>query len=186
MTNEQSEIPLVMSDELSLGTATSFMDAGPVSKTSLESERFGLLADHAKPLEEDRRMEEWIASNLDLGDDAPPVPRSPWIRLIDGLPGMKRARQRKPPPKRGRDFDARLVEISCGVQARGDRGPADRQKPCQGGSCPRAGLRSPGPDRGWQSPCRSQLPGRRKVGELGDCRGSKRPAGCASRPTAAH
>ena len=37
-------------------------------------------------------MEEWIASNLDLDLNLEyrPEPRSPWFRLIDGLPGMKR------------------------------------------------------------------------------------------------
>jgi anti-anti-sigma factor len=96
MTNEQTEIPLVTGSELSLGLGFPLMDTGTVSMTSLESERFGLLAAPAKPLLKDRRMEQWIASNLDLGDDAPPVPRSPWTRLIAGLPGLKRA------PKGGR------------------------------------------------------------------------------------
>ena len=94
MTNQQSEIPLVIGDQLSRGFADPLTDAGLISKTSLESERFGLLAAPPKPLDKDRRMEEWIASNLDLGGEAsPPVSRSPWIRLIDGLPGMKRVPQ---------------------------------------------------------------------------------------------
>ena len=73
MTNEQSEIPLAMDDELSHGARRLLpMDAEPVSRTSLESERFGLLAAPESLVDKDRRMEEWIASNLDLGDDAPP------------------------------------------------------------------------------------------------------------------
>jgi anti-anti-sigma factor len=90
MTNQQSEIPLAIGDELSRGLAVPLMDEGTASTASLASERFGLLAAPGKPLDKDRRMEEWIASNLDL-DDAPPVPRSPWTRLIAGLPDSKRA-----------------------------------------------------------------------------------------------
>jgi anti-anti-sigma factor len=91
MTNELSEIPLVTDNEFLLGLAVAPMDAEAVSRTSLESERVGLLAAPAKHHDKDRRMEEWIASNLDLNDESPSVPRSPWARLINGLPGLKRA-----------------------------------------------------------------------------------------------
>jgi anti-anti-sigma factor len=96
MVNEQSAIPLVIDDEFSVGLAVAdnLAYGEPVSTTSLESERFGLLAKPAPIRNKDRRMEDWIASNLDLGvgvdPDAPRDRRSPWIRLIDGLPGMKR------------------------------------------------------------------------------------------------
>ena len=67
----------------------------PAPRTSLESERFGLLAAPRAIVDTDRQMEEWIASNLDLDDEAPSQPRSPWIRLIDGLPGLKRPPEHK-------------------------------------------------------------------------------------------
>jgi anti-anti-sigma factor len=79
MTYEQSEIPFAMNNEVP-----------PGPRTSLESERFGLLAAPGVIVDMDRRMEKWIASNLDWDDAAAPPPRSPWIRLIDGLPGLKR------------------------------------------------------------------------------------------------
>jgi len=66
-------------------------DREPSPSTSLETERIGLLAGGAVLVNPDRRMEEWIASNLDLDCQAPPVQRSAWNRLIDNLPGLKRA-----------------------------------------------------------------------------------------------
>jgi anti-anti-sigma factor len=97
MTTEQSEIALMTDDELSHALAVPLMEAEPVSRTLLESERFGLLA-ATKLHNKHRRMEDWIASNLDLGDDAPPVARSAWTRLIDGLPGLKRTPREKRRP----------------------------------------------------------------------------------------
>ena len=96
MTNEQSEIPLAIDDEFSHGLAVlgGLVDDEPAPRTSLEAGRLGLLATPAKLLDKDRRMEAWIASNLDLDHEARSVPRSPWIRLIDGLPGLKRAAPR--------------------------------------------------------------------------------------------
>ncbi len=72
-------------------------------------------------------MEEWIASNLDLDHESRPEPRSPWIRLIDGLPGIEARSQGKASSQWGRDLHAWLVAVSCGIQARGDRGPAAGQ-----------------------------------------------------------
>jgi anti-anti-sigma factor len=87
MTHEQTEIPLSGCDDAAVLYAPKSLSHG----TSLESERFGLLARPRPTTNTDRRMEEWIASNLDLDDTTPLTPRSPWIRLIDGLPGFKRS-----------------------------------------------------------------------------------------------
>ena len=63
--------------------------SGP--STSLLSERMGLLAGRSAPsLHDDHRMEDWIASHLDLGELSSPGSQSPWARIIDNLPGMKR------------------------------------------------------------------------------------------------
>ena len=61
------------------------------TKTSLHTERMGLLARASAPSHhDDRRMEEWIASHLDLGELASSRPRSPWAQIIENLPGMKK------------------------------------------------------------------------------------------------
>ena len=72
-----------------------FYRARPVPATSLESQRFGLLASPHQSSHNDRRMEEWIASNLDLDHTRPPDGASPWYRLIAGLPGLKRPPREK-------------------------------------------------------------------------------------------
>ncbi len=92
MTSEQGEIPLTLDGDFSSRFDLPGPGAGG-AVTSLESERLGLLAAPPKVLDKDRRMEDWIASNLDLDQRAPSAPRSAWIRLIDGLPGMKRVPQ---------------------------------------------------------------------------------------------
>ena len=103
MTHEQTEIPLANDEDSTPacaipGTLTSER-AGPA--ISLESARCGLLAGPPKTRDQDRRMEEWIASNLDLDLEFRPEPRSPWLRLIDGLPGMKRPVTEKRRRQRG-------------------------------------------------------------------------------------
>ena len=63
---EQSEIPYAIADDISNG------DTGPglrieeaqAPRTSLESERFGLLAPAKTIVGTDRRIEEWIASKM--------------------------------------------------------------------------------------------------------------------------
>ncbi len=62
----------------------------PAPKTSLESERLGLLAGPAAPIDGERRIEEWIASNLDLDATADDVQKSAWVRMIEGLGRMRR------------------------------------------------------------------------------------------------
>jgi anti-anti-sigma factor len=64
-------------------------------KMALEAERLGLLAGTRGVVEVDRRMEEWIASQLDLEDAVPNgTPRSAWYGLIEGLPGLRRPTKR--------------------------------------------------------------------------------------------
>jgi anti-anti-sigma factor len=103
MTYEQSEITFAIVDDVTHGPTSAglLIDDKKAPRTSLESERFGLLAAPKVIADTDRRMEDWIASNLDLDDTAPARPRSPWIRLIDGLPGLKR-----PPKEKCRDKGA--------------------------------------------------------------------------------
>jgi len=100
MTNDEIALPLVLGDEVPhfrLSVPSLLEDRPLVPTTSLETERFGLLAGPAVPVDGQRRMEEWIASNLDLECRAAPSPRSAWHRLIDGIPGLRRA----PKAKRG-------------------------------------------------------------------------------------
>jgi anti-anti-sigma factor len=96
MTNEQTEIPPATTNDERFAVPTRVLGEEPACRTSLESERFGLLAAPKKEASDfDRRMENWIASNLDLEEAAGSTPHSPWIRLIDGLPGLKRRHQQK-------------------------------------------------------------------------------------------
>lgn len=94
MTNDEIAIPLVVGDEgphFRRAGMSVVEDQPSVPATSLETERFGLLAGPTAPIDGHRRMEEWIASNLDLESKAAPSsPRSAWHRLIDGIPGLRR------------------------------------------------------------------------------------------------
>jgi len=101
MTNEDVAIDLVDGDAVTaarLPRQTVAREPDPVLRTSLEAERVGLLASSAAPVDDDRRMEEWIASNLDLDFDSltRPAPRSIWNRMIEGLPGLKRMPKKGP------------------------------------------------------------------------------------------
>jgi len=96
MTNEQTEIPLTAADDKRFAVPTRVLGVYKAPGTSLESERLGLLAAPKEALDFDRKMENWIASNLDLEEATGSAPRGAWIRLIDGLPGLKRI----PPQKR--------------------------------------------------------------------------------------
>jgi hypothetical protein len=58
---------------------------------SLESERLGLLTKPHSRADEDLKLEAWIASNLDIDADVASSPRSIWNRMIEGLPGLRRA-----------------------------------------------------------------------------------------------
>ena len=93
MTKEDLTIALVEPDAaVGPGLALPADDA-KAQRTSLLSERMGLLAGTALPAhanEGDRRMEDWIASHLDLGELSTPKSRSPWARLIENLPGMRK------------------------------------------------------------------------------------------------
>src|SRR5262245_14770439 len=67
--------------------------------TSLETERVGLLAKPGAPVDGRRRVEDWIASNLDVDFEPGETPRNNvWNRLIERLPTSRRA------PKKRRDL----------------------------------------------------------------------------------
>src|SRR5262249_49240778 len=57
--------------------------------TSLESERMGLLANPSSRPREELRLEDWIASNLDIDVETLPRPRNVWNQIVAGLPGLK-------------------------------------------------------------------------------------------------
>ena len=89
---------------ISHGLAVQLMERTARARTSLESERFGLLAARQSLVDKDRRMEEWIASNLDLDDDARPAAAQP-LDSPDRRPaGLEARSQGKASPKRGRDI----------------------------------------------------------------------------------
>jgi anti-anti-sigma factor len=80
-------------DRLQIGPASSNLpaDQDATGSNALEVERCGLLAGPGAPVHPDRRMEEWIASNVDLDSGkVTSVERGAWHRLIEGLPGPKR------------------------------------------------------------------------------------------------
>jgi anti-anti-sigma factor len=60
-------------------------------------QRFGLLATPAAPIDTDRRIEDWIASQLDLRieKDTDATPRNIWNRIIERLPAMRRTHGRR-------------------------------------------------------------------------------------------
>jgi anti-anti-sigma regulatory factor len=95
MTNDEIAIPLVVGDEhahFHLSGPSLLEDQPSEAATPLETQRFGLLAAPAAPADGHRRMEDWIASNLDLEcNAAPSSPRSAWHRIIAGIPGLRRA-----------------------------------------------------------------------------------------------
>src|SRR5438034_11637946 len=63
--------------------------------TSLEAERFGLLTGPAAPVDVERKLEDWIAGNVDLGMSTEPIPRNIWDRLIDRLPALRRSPKKR-------------------------------------------------------------------------------------------
>jgi anti-anti-sigma factor len=67
-------------------------------KTSLEADRLGLLGSAAPDLSGDQRMEEWIASQLDLDIPSPLAPQNAWHRIIAGLPGARQPRKKSQEP----------------------------------------------------------------------------------------
>src|SRR5437016_3811152 len=94
MANGETAIPLVrrprVLDARSAGPAA-VLDREDGPATSLETERFGLLAGSTFSVDGERRMEDWIASNLDLAIPVEPTPRNVWNQLIDRLPALRRA-----------------------------------------------------------------------------------------------
>ena len=91
MKQEQFTIELSEAGDDASGVALLARGADPAPRTSLLSERMGLLAGAAKRCQhDDRRMEDWIASHLDLAELSAPRSASPWAKIIENLPGLKR------------------------------------------------------------------------------------------------
>jgi anti-anti-sigma factor len=91
MKEEEFTIELADVENAALPDARLATTADPPPRTSLLSERMGLLAaPRAQSRQDDRRMEEWIASHLDLGEVSTIRPASQWARIIENLPGLKR------------------------------------------------------------------------------------------------
>jgi anti-anti-sigma regulatory factor len=89
MTKECFTIELAEPDEAF--RATDAEGARASTKTSLHAERVGLLARTVTSSRaDDRRMEDWIASHLDLEELSAAKPRGPWAQIIDSLPGLKK------------------------------------------------------------------------------------------------
>jgi anti-anti-sigma factor len=102
--------PRVKSSSLATGVLPDpRSDAGP--PPSLESQRMGLLTTPSSSAARGTNLERWIASNLDLELDGAltQAPRNIWNRIIQGLPGIKRA-PKKPAGERA-------------MEARGDGWP---------------------------------------------------------------
>ncbi len=70
-------------------------DPGDGPAIALEMDRFGLLAGPAIPVDRERMIEAWIASNLDFDIPAESAPPNIWERIVGRLPTWKR-----PPKKR--------------------------------------------------------------------------------------
>ncbi len=108
MTYQETEIPLAGAEDGTSAVDTAGIAVHPHEshESSLETQRTGLLAAPKRTLDIDRRMENWIASNLDMEPSPAPGPRSPWIRLIDGLPGLKHP---IPPKRKQKETQASLA-----------------------------------------------------------------------------
>ena len=83
MTNENLLIELVEPAEGSWPRVAPAGEVDQLARTTLLSERMGLLAGRASSpsRHDDRRMEDWIASHLDLGEITAHNSRSPWACL---------------------------------------------------------------------------------------------------------
>ena len=91
MTNENFTIELAEADAGPCARVAPSSVGEEAASTSLHSERMGLLARNStRSHHDDRRMEDWIASHLDLGEQSAPGPRSPWAQIIENLPGLKK------------------------------------------------------------------------------------------------
>jgi anti-anti-sigma factor len=90
---------------LSGGPAVS-NDPGDGPSVGLAMERFGLLASPAAPVDRERMIEAWIASNLDFDIPAESAPPNIWDRIVGRLPTWKR------PPKKRRSLGSGETSFS--------------------------------------------------------------------------
>jgi anti-anti-sigma regulatory factor len=87
-------------DDAVVGMGHEVRDSGEraVTGASLAMREYGLLASPRVGPDADRRMEDWIASQIDLSLDIEPAPRprNVWNQLIKGLPALRRIPQHRP------------------------------------------------------------------------------------------
>jgi anti-anti-sigma factor len=79
--------------------SVALLDRERAPATSLEADRFGLLAGPGTPGDGRPRMEDWIASNLDLEIAEEPTPSGVWDRLVGRLPALRRPRRKRTEPR---------------------------------------------------------------------------------------
>jgi anti-anti-sigma factor len=102
MKQEEFTIELSEAGDVASDVARLARVADPAPRTSLLSERMGLLAGAAKRSHhDDRRMEDWIASHLDFAELSAPRSASPWAKIVENLPGLKRKTKDKARPQSG-------------------------------------------------------------------------------------
>jgi anti-anti-sigma factor len=80
-------------DSLS-ASSVALLDPEDAPASRLEAERLGLLCGPAVAVDGERRMEDWITSNLDLEVPSAKTPGGLWNQLIDRLPALRRAPKR--------------------------------------------------------------------------------------------
>jgi anti-anti-sigma factor len=88
---DQSDVLCPLSDE-----PTGRVEPENGLSTALEAQRFGILAGPPLQVDGERRIEAWIASNLDLDTPTETAPRNIWDRIIDRLPTSRRVPRKRP------------------------------------------------------------------------------------------
>ena len=131
----------------------------------------------------DRRIEDWIASNLDL--EAETRADNHWNQLIANLPAFGGGQARGEVRAATTSVAGRMVAVSRRVPPR----IHDRQdrRPGSGaaGSHPGDGVRPDGPHRGGESSAHPQLRGRSSGWEAGSSASWRMPTAAVPRPMAA-
>ena len=108
--------------------------------TALETERFGILASPPPQVDGERRIEAWIASNLDLDVPTESAPRNIWDRIVDRLPALRRAPKKRQLRGGAETSFSEWAQFSHSLQTGNHRGQAGRLCAGEGVADPRAGL----------------------------------------------